>query len=292
METYIYKKINAFTSPTSLGNPAACLYLEKSQILPEEVMLSIAREHKGFVSEVVYCKQLAPGLYNLRYFSAECEVAFCGHGTIACMYDLIKNDRTLALIPEVTIQTAKGELVVYNEMKALDSVFITAPDKKEYVLAVSVEDIGLHLGIAPQSIDKNFAINCIDAGLKTLIVPITDLQTIAAMHPDEAKLKTFCLENDIDIILVFTQEVVSPNNRIRTRVFAPKFGYLEDMATGSGNSALGHYMLTNGMWFGEAISIEQNKELTAYNVVILIAKNGKVLFGGRATTKIEGQYLM
>ena len=148
------------------------------------------------------------------------------------------------------------------------------------------------MGITPHSVDKQFAIACIDAGLKTLIVPITDLQTITEIHPDEAKLKEFCLGNHIDIILVFTPEVVSRDNRIRTRVFAPKFGYLEDMATGSGNSAMGHYMLTNGMWSGEAISIEQNKELTAYNVVKLIAKEGKVVFGGRATTKIEGQYLM
>ena len=78
---------------------------------------------------------------------------------------------------------------------------------------------------------------------------------------------------------------------MRTRVFAPRFGYLEDPATGSGNSAFGHYMLKNGMWDGETVSIEQNGEKTAFNVVKLKERSGKVLFGGRAATKIEGRYI-
>jgi predicted PhzF superfamily epimerase YddE/YHI9 len=36
----------------------------------------------------------------------------------------------------------------------------------------------------------------------------------------------------------FTTETADGGNRYRTRVFAPTFGYLEDPATGSGNSAL------------------------------------------------------
>ena len=105
-------------------------------------------------------------------------------------------------------------------------------------------------------------------------------------------MKEFCLANGIDIVLVFTKDVVNRENIVRTRVFAPKFGYLEDVATGSGNSAMGHYMLKNGMWSGEAVSIEQNRETRAYNIVKLREKAGKVLFGGRATTKIEGHYLI
>ena len=292
METFSYKKIHAFTSGNSSGNPAACLFLENTQTLSEEAMLSIAKEHKGFVSEVVYCSQLTPTCYGLRYYSSECEVEFCGHGTIACMYDLIKSNEVLLGTPEVTIRTLKGDLTVYNEIQTLDAVFITAPDKIEYEPQVSPETVAAHLGVYSQSIDAKFTIECIDAGLKTLIVPLYDMKTIRSLHPDELNLKHFCLDNHIDIILVFTTDVISDENKIRTRVFAPKFGYLEDTATGSGNSAMGYYMLKNGMWSGEAISIEQNRETTAYNIVKLVEKNGKVLFGGRATTKIEGRYLL
>ena len=89
MTSYTYSKIDAFTAGQSLGNPAACLYLERGQKLSEQVMLEIAKRHKGFVSEVIFCEDRADG-YFLTYYSSECEVDFCGHGTIACMVRLIK----------------------------------------------------------------------------------------------------------------------------------------------------------------------------------------------------------
>jgi predicted PhzF superfamily epimerase YddE/YHI9 len=56
MKSLKYRKIDAFTSGNSLGNPAACIYLDDNQALTESEMLCIAQQHKGFVSEVIYCK--------------------------------------------------------------------------------------------------------------------------------------------------------------------------------------------------------------------------------------------
>ncbi len=50
-------------------------------------------------------------------------------------------------------------------------------------------------------------------------------------------------------------------NIAHTRVFAPKFGYLEDPATGSGNSAFGYYMLKNALWDGTPATIRIIKQL-------------------------------
>ncbi len=114
---FVYRKLDAFTSGQSKGNPAACLFLDKDQQLTEEEMLSIAKDHKGFVSEVVYCSPLTDNGYRLRYYSSECEVEFCGHGTIACMYNLVKSNKELQQVKEVTIKTNKGdlELVLYKK---------------------------------------------------------------------------------------------------------------------------------------------------------------------------------
>lgn len=292
MSSYPYKKIDAFTSHFSSGNPAACLYLEKGQVLSADAMLAVAKEHEGFVSEVVFCTPLEDAHYHLRYYSSECEVDFCGHGTIACMYDLIVNNTFLHEKPQVTITTNKGTLTVYNKIPASDAVFITAPDKVELPVRPNLDDVAQHLAISKSKIRNDLNIECIDAGLRTLIVPISSLETVLDMHPDEAVLKQFCINNDVDIILVFSSEVINSQNIMRTRVFAPRFGYLEDPATGSGNSAFGYYMLKNALWDGNAVSIEQNAEKVAFNVVKLIEKSGKVLFGGRATARIEGRYLL
>ena len=72
MKAYPYRKIDAFTSGNSTGNPAACIYLDDSQVLSGDEMLNIAKQHKGFVSEVVYCNKRADGSYYLVYYSSEC----------------------------------------------------------------------------------------------------------------------------------------------------------------------------------------------------------------------------
>lgn len=287
-----YKKLNAFSSGKSNGNPAACLYLTKDQKLTEAEMLVIAKEHKGFVSEVIYCTPLDKQTYQLRYFSSECEVEFCGHGTIACMYELIKKSEELSILPQISITTNKGEIIVYNELQSFDAVFITAPTPLYSEISVNANDIASNLGILSETLNKDYPIELIDAGLRTFIVPINDIEGIIDINPDEKKLKEFCLANDIDIILVFTADVTDKNNKARTRVFAPKFGYLEDPATGSGNSAFGYFMLKHGLWKGESISIEQNGEIENYNIVKLKTIDNKVLFGGNAVIKIGGNYFL
>lgn len=285
---FYYKKINAFSVGKSDGNPAACLYLKEGQQLSDAEMLSIAKEHKGFVSEVIYCTPLDETTFRLKYYSSECEVEFCGHGTIACMYELIRSNDRLKGLQEITITTNKGDLTVYNELQQLDAVFITAPAPQYLTVPSSLNAIADNLGISQDMINENHSVELIDAGLRTLIVPINGVKNVLGIAPDEIRLKEFCFSNGIDIILVFTEDVVNDKNKARTRVFAPKFGYLEDPATGSGNSAFGYYMLKNNLWNGEAISIEQNAEIKDYNVVKLKTVSGKVLFGGSGITKIEG----
>jgi len=289
---FIYRKLNAFSRGESTGNPAACLYLDKDQTLSEAEMLKVAQEHKGFVSEVIYCTPISEHYYKLRYYSSECEVEFCGHGTIACMYDLIRETDSLYNVKEIRINTNKGDLLVFNEIAKLDAVFITAPDPEFLTVPVTTQQTAAHLDIPSSKVDSNYPIMLIDAGLRTLIVPITGLQTLIGIYPNEAKLKDFCESNGIDIILIFSTEVSDEKNHMRTRVFAPKFGYLEDPATGSGNSALGYYMLSLKMWDGRPITIEQNAQVDHFNTVHIQTKESKVLFGGNAVIRISGEYIL
>lgn len=293
MKTYQYRKIDAFTACKSLGNPAACIYLEGKQSLSEAEMLDIAKQHKGFVSEVVYCTPRSDSSYSLVYYSSECEVDFCGHGTIACMYNLIKETPQLMDKKEIEIHTnIKGSLTVYNEIQTQDAVYITAPMPRYIGTNISVESIAENLQIESSQISSAHPIDIIDAGLRTLIVPIAKLKDEINIFPSEPVLKQFCLGNDIDIVLIYSLEVENKQNKAHTRVFAPKFGYLEDPATGSGNSAFGYYMLKNNLWSGSAITIEQGGVDRVFNTVNLLYKDDLVLFGGKATTRIKGDYYL
>lgn len=180
MKKFEFKKIDAFATNTSDGNPAGYIRLNSFDDINDKDMLKIANQLKGFVNEVGYVAKAEDDKYKFRYFSSEREVEFCE-------------------------------------------------------------------------------------------------------------------SNGLDIIEVFCKETVNLNNTYRTRVFAPTFGYLEDPATGSGNSAFGYYLLKHELWDGEVITLEQNKYSDRYNIIKLKAeidsdKVTRVLFGGGAIVRIEGMY--
>jgi PhzF family phenazine biosynthesis protein len=149
------------------------------------------------------------------------------------------------------------------------------------------------LGISPADLDTSLPIRVIDAGLRTLLVPVKTLETVLIMQPNDAKLRQFSLDRDFDITHVFTPQTAQADNRFRVRVFPPRFGYLEDPATGSGNSAFGYYLITENRWPGD-MSLEQGLSRENPNIVKIKRQtiNGeeRILFGGSATTRIEGLY--
>ena len=173
--------------------------------------------------------------------------------------------------------------------KAEIAYFSVEPTNISVLSAENIEDI---LQLPHGSISEALSMRIIDAGLRTLIVPISDFDTEVSVFPNEQELKAFCLENDIDIILIFSKETASEENFAHTRVFAPKFGYLEDPATGSGNSAFANYLLCEKLWDGSPITIEQGGNDRIFNSVKLKITDGKVLFGGKSTVRIKGDYLV
>lgn len=292
MRKFPYRKVDAFTSGKSMGNPAAYLLTGTLQ-LTESEMLAIGQEHKGFVSEVVFCSASDLADLKLTYFSSECEVDFCGHGTVATMYDLIRSNDKLRSKSEITVETnKKGLLTVYNRLDADDAVYITAPKAQWLQIPVSRNAIADVLGLSSKAISSDLPLGFIDAGLRTLIVPVGEFDTEVSVYPGLERVKEFCLRNGVDIILIFCMQTSSPDCCAHTRVFAAKFGYLEDPATGSGNSAFANYMLKYKLWDGTPTKVEQGGDNIVFNSVSLMKNGNNVLFGGRATLRIAGEYFM
>lgn len=297
MKTFKFKKIDAFATQNSDGNPAGVVYLDTLDKITDDEMLKIAQELQGFVSEVAYVKEVDDGIFDLRYFSAEKEVDFCGHATIATMYDIIKNSNDLLRREQVKIITRMGNLTVENKILTEDAVYITAPAPVFSKTQISPEIIAEALKTKIDTIGTAQIISIVNAGLNTLIVPIKNLKSILSLSPDLNKLKSFCLENNIDIITVFTAETADAQNQYRTRVFASTFGYIEDPATGSGNAAFGGYLLKNKLWDGSFMQLEQNGSKESPNIIKIVAKKNddntcQVVFGGGAIVRIDGNYIL
>jgi PhzF family phenazine biosynthesis protein len=295
MRRLTFKKIDAFVHEQSGGNPAGCIYLDGPDSLSPGQMQQIAREMAGCVSEVVFLYK-EEGITTLRFFSSACEVAFCGHGTIAAMYDLVRHDPLLLRNPIMRIRIGDRQILVRNEIAAADSVFIGSPSPQFRKMDIDPDEIAVALKIPPGEIDDCRQISLVNAGLATLLIPVSSLATLLAIRPDQAHLKEFCETHNIEIILVYSTEIASAGANYRTRVFAPVFGYLEDPATGSGNAALGYYLLAHNTWDGKILTIEQGRSRDNPNIVKLVCdeseKQKTVFFGGNAIVRIEGEYLL
>lgn len=290
MKTVPFKKINAFARGNSTGNPAGVVHLSCADELSDDEMLLVAQQLQGFVSEVAYIWERPQGGYRLRYFSSEREVQFCGHATIATMYDLLANTPSLATTDSVTIEVNSGELTVENRISSEDAVFITAPDATFNTQEINPQLLAEALGAPLSVIETSQPLSIINAGLETLIVPISGLEEILTIAPDLNSLNSYCKSIGIDILILWSDEVHYGENRYRTRVFAPTFGYLEDPATGSGNAAFANYLLREQLWDGSLVSIEQSADAQSPNIVKLCTKEKQVIFGGGAITRIEGSY--
>jgi len=215
---------------------------------------------------------------------------------IAVMYDLIKNDEALARDPIARIHVQGRDLIVRNEIASADAVFISAPLPQFLNPALTRDDIAAAPRIPPGEITEKNRIMLVNAGLATLIVPFASLDTLLSLHPDQKHLREFCLANGIEIILVFSEDVSIYANNFRVRVFAPIYGYLEDPASGSGNAALGYYLLNAALWDGHMLRIEQGRSREHPNIIRLVSDASKVqrsvFFGGNAKVRIEGDYIL
>lgn len=294
MKTFPFKKMDAFSRGNSSGNPAGCIYLENTAAIDESGMQKIAKELKDFVNEVGYLFSVADG-FRLKYYSSECEVEFCGHATIAIMYDLIKENKDLMEKEELSLYVNAGKLSVFNQIDDEDAVYIMAPEPRFLSHKLTAGNIARVLAIEENKLDGKQPIQVVNAGLRTLIIPLVSLDACIDMYPPQEKLRLFCESNDIDIVLVFCGETYLETSQYRTRVFAPKYGYLEDPATGSGNAAFGHYLIQCGLWAGN-VTIEQGPSRENPNIVKLRRyqkeQEERILFGGSSVLRIRGDYLL
>lgn len=291
MKTFNFKKLDAFTTGNSSGNPAGYVDLAAGEEITASEMLRIAKETQGFVSEVGY---LFPGNteydYQLRYFSCEKEVPFCGHATVAIMYDLLKNDEQLRRKKTLKIRTKKGISLVENSLAEEDLVYIYAPAPEFIDTLPAVEPTLKALGLKPSQYADGQKMRLLNVGQNILLVPLAGVDDVINCAPDYPILRRFALANNIEALNIYTAQTVFKENHYRTRVFAPAFGYLEDPATGSGNAALGYYLDSIRVFTTESLSIEQGPEKDNPNIVILKKKANSLLIGGRSISRISGQY--
>ena len=292
MDKYTFKKINAFSDGTYKGNGAGLIY--DNNLTNTNIMQKIATEMEGFVSEVIYVKDGEKDIdFILKYYSCETEVPFCGHGTLAAIYHIVEQTPSLHNKLEIKVKTNRGILLIENRFEKEKTIYIHAPKKEIIESSINLDKLADALNIEKIKINNNIPVVNYNAGQNSLLVCLKSAKDVLNCTPDYQTIREFCFDNNIAVINIFSEDTINKLNDYRVRVFAPTFGYLEDTATGSANSALGYYLKDINIWKKKNLVIEQGLDIDNPNLIYLSTPendNKKVMFGGKSQLKLEGIY--
>ncbi len=143
-------QVDAFALKALGGNPAAVIPLE--EWLPDALMQAIAGENN--LSETAFFVRMAPGLYDLRWFTPTAEIELCGHATLASAWVVF--DALDPSLKDVRFQTKSGILVVERDEGGMNRLSLPADSVKPFAARDGfAEELAKHLGVAaPASLES------------------------------------------------------------------------------------------------------------------------------------------
>lgn len=294
MEIIIYQ-VDVFTSEVFCGNPAGVI--TDARDLSTIEMQKIAKEINA--TETAFVLPLDDDLYNIRYFTPDCEIDLCGHGTIATFYTLALKGYIKPLangIKKVYQKTNLGkfpvEIYFFNEK--VEQVIIELAEPK-YIRRVEdlgpvleamdlkESDIGLKEGyISPE---------IISIGIDFLILPVKSKEILDSIQIDIRKMKKISKDLNVTGIHAFYLPE-KDSETVYSRNFSPVVGINEESATGTANGGLLYYLYKNNLTNKNYITSLQGESLDRPSeIYCYINKDGEeysLKIGGKAKIVIDG----
>jgi PhzF family phenazine biosynthesis protein len=205
-----YFRVNAFTSQTFGGNPAAVCLLK--EWLPNDLLQQIAAENN--LSETAFLVR-RNGIFDLRWMTPAAEVDLCGHATLAAAFVLfceLKHQEAC-----LHFQTKSGRL---RASLRGDRIELDFPSRPPVPVPVS-EELTRALGARPLEALKS----------RDYVAVFRSEAEVAALKPD------LNLVAGLDCLgLIVTAR--GDQADFVSRFFAPKVGVPEDPVTGSAHCSL------------------------------------------------------
>ncbi len=300
MKTLHFKHVDVFTSTPLQGN-GLVVFPDASDLTGEE-MQKIAREFNLSETTFVSNPTSPEANYKMRIFTPVLELPFAGHPSIGTAYILAKGGKRFPLTSPVThvkqeigigvlpleIQYDGQEVGRVDMTQGTPKIGRKVEDMQKLadILRIGLKDIEA-TGLPPQ---------ISSTGLIQLMVPVSNLKTVANLKPDPNGLIDFMKEMECeDGVYVFTRETIDRAADIHARFFAPEAGVSEDPATGSAAGALGAYLAENqGLPRQDGnFTVEQGIEIGRPSIIYVQVQKGEkgliVKVGGNVVDLIEGQ---
>lgn len=214
-------RVDSFTDKAFAGNPAAVCVLHKPR--EKQWMQQVAAEMN--LSETAFVLK-QNGNYLLQWFTPVCEVALCGHATLATAH-ILWDEQFHDPDANAVFLTKSGVLI--------------ARKKEHSWIELDFPSLAVYPHNRPESFKTILGVDEIEILFfgKTdmdYIIELDSAKAVRAMKPDFVRL-----EKALDAGLVVTAASDMPQFDFISRVFAPSEGINEDPVTGSAHCILGPY---------------------------------------------------
>ena len=231
-------RLAAFSDTPDGGNPAGVWIGDE---LPDVATMQRIAGEIGY-SETAFVSPAAGWQRDIRYYSPEAEVTFCGHATIATGVVLGESHGDGLY----RLATAVGDVPVSVRARAgrrEASLTSVAPEHTEAPDSL-VEEALAALGWSPGELDDTIPPARAYAGAWHLVLAVRESVRLAELNYDFDRLKTLMLREGLTTLQLIWRQ--GPDVFFARNPF-PVGGVVEDPATGAAAAALGGYLRDAGI---------------------------------------------
>jgi trans-2,3-dihydro-3-hydroxyanthranilate isomerase len=273
MGRFRYVVVDVFTDVPLQGNQVAVF--TDARELPDERLQQIARETNLSETTFVYPAE-ADGHVRMRIFTPSTELPFAGHPTLGTAFALAG---PLQLI-EIRIETAAGTIPVVLEREGARITFGRMQQPAPTIEPFShVEPLLAALG----GVEPQLPVELYDNGVPHVLVTLASPDEVAALQPDIGALERLG-RYGINCFAV-------NGAGVKTRMFGPGLGMVEDPATGSAAGPIAlHLARHERISFGTELEIVQGEEIKRRSVLYATAHSAEQIeVGGSAVVVARGE---
>ena len=236
-------------------------------------------------------RRLDKDIYHVRYFSPVKEVSLSGHAALAAFWTLAERGYIDGReeIRRVRQYTKAGALYVdFNfaneEIRFVD---VQLPKMEIALEAEAVASVAAAFKLKEKDIggEKGLKPAVIDAGIKTMVIPLTSPDALRDMEPKRRRMGELTEKYGVQCFHLFYYDGA---NRVVQRNFSPAVGIWEESGTGTGSGAMYFYLKEKGLLREEKIICCQGEEMGRPSEIVLREKDGSIYAGGKACVVMEG----
>lgn len=277
--------ISAFVDGDSGGNPAGVvLHAERfTSAEKQKIAASIGLSETAFVSPSDAAD------IKLEFFTPTQQIAHCGHATIAT-FSFMRQEGLLAS-DRSSKETIDGLRSVHMEGEA--AYMEQKGPRFESLSDKDLQTALLSLGIAAGDLIEGAEPMLVNTGNSFLVLGIRDSETVKSLEPDFSLIEKLSEALDLIGFYVFSLDGVGVGRDAGARMFAPRYGILEESATGMAAGPLACYLREQLGMQRREFTIEQGRWMATpspsiINVRLTVGTDNRIenLFaGGRGTIR-------